>query len=169
LGYTGLSDVYNFLNLKFMDKQKYKKVEQKISTLIKDEAIESMTKTLTDEISLNCKSETDNLTEIGAIGDAQWSKRSFNHNYNANHCSGSLIGLLTKIIIFLGFRNKYCAICARGTDTQHHCFKNSYKSSSEMESSILREGFLEIQNKGAQIVTFVADADANTYPTLQIS
>ena len=38
-----------------------------------------------------------------------------------------------------------------------------------MESSILREGFLEIQNKGAQIVTFVADADANTYPTLQIS
>ena len=169
LEYAGLCDVYNFLNLKFMDKRKYKKVEQKISTLIKDEAIDSMTKAFTNEISLSRKSDSDNLFKIGAIGDAQWSKRSYNRNYNSNACCGSLIGLLTKKIIFLGFRNKYCAICARGLDTQHECFKNWYKSSSEMESSILREGFLQIRSKGAQITTFVADADANTYPTLQIS
>ena len=43
-----------------------------------------MTKALTDEISLNGKSDTDHFKKIGAIGDAQWSKRSYNRNYNAN-------------------------------------------------------------------------------------
>ena len=100
LGYAGLCDVYNFLNLKFMDKRKYKKVEQKISNLVKDEAIASMTKAFTDEISINSKSENDDLIKIGAIGDAQWSKRSYNRNYNANACCGSLIGLLTKKLFF---------------------------------------------------------------------
>ena len=37
-----------------------------------------------------------------------------------------------------------------------------------MESSILCEGFHNIKDQGA-IITKFADADANTYPTLQIS
>lgn len=45
---------------------------------------------------------------IAAMGDAQWSKRSFNYNYNALSCVGVLIGKVSHKIIHMGFKNKYC-------------------------------------------------------------
>lgn len=171
LGYSNLCDIFQFLDLKFMDQAKYRKVEKKVVAVIISESKISMQNALKQEIELSSKADSikTQLPEICAIGDAQWSKRSYNRNYNANACCGSLIGAETKKIIYLGFRNKYCSICATNKNRPHVCYKNWVKSSAEMESSILCEGFLKLKDLGAKITTFVADADANTYPTLQIA
>ena len=52
LGYSGLCDILCLLNLKFMDKSKYLKVEQKVFTIIKSTAVELMKQALKDEVAM---------------------------------------------------------------------------------------------------------------------
>ena len=170
LGYSALCDIFSMLNLKFFMKDRYSKIEEKIGIILKKEAEKSMDNALQEEINksnVNCSNSK--LPTICAIGDAQWSKRSYNQNYAANACCGCLIGSQSHKVIYLGVRNKYCYICNNKINKQHTCYKNWNKSSSEMESSIICEGFQNIKKRGAKISKFIADADANTYPLLRIT
>ena len=49
---------------------------------------------------------------ITVIVDGSWSKRSHKHSYNANSGVGVNFGAATKKLLYIGVRNKYCAVCS---------------------------------------------------------
>ena len=108
------------------------------------------------------------VPSITVIVDGGWSKRSHKHSYNANSGVGIIIGKATGKLLYLGVRNKYCSACARNIPRdQHKCFKNWTRSSSEMETDIILEGFLEAERvHGVRYMKFVGDGDSSVYPTL---
>lgn len=81
---------------------------------------------------------------ITVVVDGGWSKRAHKHSYNAKSGVAIIIGKETGKLLHIGVRNKYCAACAHNISTENHvCFRNWDASSSEMETDILLEGFLE--------------------------
>lgn len=84
------------------------------------------------------------MPAITAIGDACWSKRSYNFNYNANSSAGVLIGGFTSKILYLGIKNKYCSVCQSEDNKDHKCFKNWKASSTSMEQAIIVDGFKKL-------------------------
>ena len=163
--------MFSVLNVKFMDEKKYSPILETVFEILKNEAKMSMDNALCEEMSQGNFNKQISKYEIGAIGDALWSKRSYNQNYNANSCCGCLIECASKRVIFIGIRNKFCSRCNIDTKNSkdHFCFKNWTRSSSEMEADILRESFHDVDNRSARITKFIADADANTYPLLRLS
>ena len=105
---------------------------------------------------------------ITVIVDGGWSKRSHKHSYNAKSGVSIIIGKETGKLLYLGVRNKHCHCCSRGIpESSHVCFKNWSKSSSEMESDIILEGFLEAEKvHGVRYTQFVGDGDSSVYSTL---
>ena len=107
---------------------------------------------------------------ITVILDGGWSKRSHKHSYNAKCGVGIIIGLETQKILFMGVRNKYCAVCNQfpnGDPPEHTCYKNWNGSSSAMETDIIVEGFKKcIQHHGIKYTKFIGDGDSSVYPTL---
>ncbi len=80
------------------------------------------------------------------ILDGGWSKRSHKHSYNANSGVAIIIGKQAGKLLYIGVRNKYCHACARNiSPNKHVCFRKWNKSSSEMETDIILEGFLEAE------------------------
>ena len=74
--------------------------------------------------------------------DGGWSKRTHKHSYNAKSGVAVIIGNVTKKLLYLGVRNKYCSICAVAankdtTPQQHNCFKNWNSSSRAMKTDML--------------------------------
>jgi len=51
------------------------------------------------------------IPAITVILDGGWSKHSHKHSYNAKSGVGIIVGLETRKILFMGVRNKYCAVC----------------------------------------------------------
>ena len=73
-----------------------------------------------------------------------WSKRSHKHSHNVKSGVAIIIGKETGKLLFIGIRNKYCHACALGgKEKDHACFRNWDASSSEMETDIVLEGFME--------------------------
>ena len=105
---------------------------------------------------------------ITVIVDGGWSKRSHRHSYNVNSGVAIIIGKATGKIIYLGVRNKYSSACARGISPRKHtCYRNWDKSSSEMETDIILEGFLEAERvHGVRYIQFIGDGDSSVYSTL---
>ena len=103
--------------------------------------------------------------------DGGWSKRSHKHSYNAKSGVAIIIGKETGRLLFIGVRNKYCHACALGMkENDHACFRNWNSSSSEMETDIVLEGFLEAERvHGVRYTQFVGDGDSSVYPTLLTS
>ena len=110
----------------------------------------------------------DGVPAITVIVDGGWSKRSHKHSYNANSGVGIIIGKETGKLLYLGVRNKYCHACAKNIPREKHtCYKNWTASSSEMETDIILEGFMEAERvHGVRYTKFVGDGDSSVYPTL---
>ncbi len=108
---------------------------------------------------------------ITVIVDGGWSKRSHKHSYNAKSGVAIIIGKETGKLLFIGVRNKYCHACASGMKEKDHvCFRNWNASSSEMETDIILEGFLEAEQvHGVRYTEFIGDGDRSVYPTLLTS
>ena len=100
--------------------------------------------------------------------DGGWSKRSHKHSYNAKSGVAIIIGKETGKLLHIGVRNKYCSACAKNMPKEsHQCFKNWEKSSSEMESDIILEGFLEAEQvHGVRYTCFNGDGDSSVHTTL---
>ena len=69
------------------------------------------------------------IPAITVVVDGGWSKRSHKHSYNAKSGVAVIFGQCTKKLLFLGVRNKYCAVCSvaenQNTSTPHHqCYCN---------------------------------------------
>ena len=100
--------------------------------------------------------------------DGEWSKRSHKYSYNANSGVGVIIGKETGKLLHIGVRNKYCHACGRNIPGEKHvCFRNWSESSSEMETDIILEGFLEAERvHGVRYTQFIGDGDSSVYSTL---
>ena len=120
------------------------------------------------ELAMNRGDYHEGVPAITVIVDGGWSKRSHRHSYNANSGVGIIIGKETGKILFLGVRNKYCSSCARNIPAdKHQCYRNWSASSSEMETDISLERFLEAERvHGVRYTKFVGDGDSSVYPTL---
>ena len=59
---------------------------------------------------------------ITVVVDGGWSKQSHKHSYNANSGVGVIFGAATKKLLYIGIRNKFCAVCsiAQNTVLHHH-------------------------------------------------
>ena len=108
---------------------------------------------------------------VMVIVDGGWSKRSHKHSYNAKPGVAIIIGKETGKLLFIGIRNKYCHACALGgKENDHACFRNWGASSSEMETDIVLEGFMEAERvHGVRYTQFIGDGDSSVYPTLLTS
>ena len=100
--------------------------------------------------------------------DGGWSKRSHKHSYNAKSGVAIIISKETGKLLHIGVRNKYCAACARNIPQgKHACFRNWTASSSEMETDILLEGFMEAERvHGVRYTRFIGDGDSSVHTTL---
>ena len=102
--------------------------------------------------------------------DGGWSKRSHKHSYNAKSGVAIIIGKEKGKLLFIGVRNKYCNACASGKKNNHAYFRNWNASSSEMETDIILEGFIEAEKvHGVRYTQFIGDGDSSVYPTLLTS
>ena len=72
-----------------------------------------------------------------------WSKRSHKHSYNANSGVGVTFGAATKKLLYMGVKNKYCAVCSKekSKPPNHKYFKNWTGLSTSMEADIFATGF----------------------------
>ena len=106
------------------------------------------------------------IPAITVILDGGWSKRSHKHSYDAKSGVGILIGKETGKILYMGVRNKYCAVCSNTSDgnppPQHTCFLNWDGSSSAMEADIILEGFHKCEEQhGVWHIKFIGDGDSS--------
>ena len=79
-----------------------------------------------------------------------------------------IIGVDTRKILYIGVRNKYCTACARNiTPDKHKCYRNWNESSSQMETDIILEGFLEAERvHGVRYTKFIGDGDSSVHSIL---
>ncbi len=129
-----------------MTKSSFVNTEKAIGEVWKQELLKSMADTGAEEkwLAIERGEYHEGIPAITVIVDGGWSKRSHKHSYNANSGFGIILGKETGKLIYLGVRNKYCSACAQGIPQDKHlCFLNWTASSSEMETDILLEGFLE--------------------------
>jgi len=105
---------------------------------------------------------------ISVIVDGGWSKHSHKHCYNANSGVGIILGRATGRVLHVGVRNKFCSSCTLGIpQDKHNCYKNWSSSSSEMETDVILEGFLQAEKvHGVRNTTMIGDGDSSVYPSL---
>ena len=110
----------------------------------------------------------DGVPAITVVVDGGWSKRSHKHSYNAKSGVAVIIGQETGKLLHIGVRNKYCSAYAQEIPKdQHRCYKNWDASSSEMETDIILEGFVQAEQvHGVRYMRFIGDGDRSVYPTL---
>ena len=49
---------------------------------------------------------------VTVVADGDWLKRSHKHSYNTKSGVVVIIGEVTKRLLFLGVRNKFCSVCS---------------------------------------------------------
>ena len=167
LGYSAMNEIFSIHNIRYMNRQQYNKCQNSLSVTVNQELNDSLVKNLeiekkiaADELNFN-----GGYPAISCIGDARWSKRSYNYNYTANSSTAVLIGMNTKKILYTGVKNKYCSICQNAinkeTKAQHICYKNWNGPSTSMEAALIVEGFAELENKGARVMQYIGDQDSS--------
>lgn len=78
------------------------------------------------------------------------------------------MGYYTKKVLYIGIKNKFCAICERSKSKEevrpHSCSKNWDHSSTSMEAAITVDGFLTSEETyGVRYAKLVADGDSSVY------
>ncbi len=150
-----------------MTQQSFINIERGIGERWRAELVDSMAEAGREEKQLAEERGDfhEGIPAITVIVGSGWSKRSHKHSYNGKSGVAIIIGKETRKLLHIGVRNKYCAACAQGLN--HACFKNWNRSSSEMETDILLEGFSEAERiHGVRYIRFIGDGDSSVYPTL---
>lgn len=169
-GHSQLEEQMSVLGVPTMSKTSFIATERNIGDMWKQSLLETMAEAGREEKRLAEErgSYHQGVPAITVIVDGGWSKRSHKHSYNANSGVGIIIGKETGKILYMGVRNKYCHTCARNISPDKHvCFRNWSESSSEMETDIILEGFLQAERvHGVRYTQFIGDGDSSVYPTL---
>ena len=147
-GHSQLEESMSVLGVPVMTKKSFIDTERKIGEIWTMELQESMAEAGREEKQLAEENGSyhEGVPKITVIVDGGWCKRSHKNSYNAKSGVGIIIGKATGKILYIGIRNKYCHACARQIPAEkHHCYKNWNSSSSEMETDIILQGFLEAE------------------------
>ena len=90
------------------------------------------------------------------------------HSYKANSGVAIIIGKATAKLLHIGVRNKFCTSCACNIpQEQCTCFNNWTESSSQMQTDVIVEGFMEAERvHGVLYIYFIGDGDSSVFPTL---
>jgi len=177
IGYSSLEEICTGMNISCMSEKTYIKYRENIIDDYEKTAMQNMKKAAEEEKQLALeKNETINgIPYITVVSDGSWMKRSYGSNYDSPCGVGAIIGYNTKKILFVGIRNKYCAICdvaeRKSCEPKaHKCYKNfdSNASSTRMESDAIVEGFKNsLEMHGLIYKTVVADGDSNVYQSIK--
>ena len=134
-GHTHLQSTMSILGVPVMSKKSFIQTERDIGEFWEKEMQQNMLEAGREEKEIAIKKDTFHHGVPTVIGEAGWSKRSHKHSYNAKSGVGIIIVEKTGKILHTGVRNKYCTACAQGTpQSEHKCYKNWNRSSSEMEA-----------------------------------
>ena len=171
-GHSQLQESLSAMGIPVMTKASFISTERDIGECWKRMLLSSMAEAGREEkrIAEEKGSFHEGVPAITVIVDGGWSKRSHKHSYNAKSGVAIIIGKETGKLLFIGVRNKYCHACASGKKNNHACFRNWNASSSEMETDIILEGFIEAEKvHGVRYTQFIGDGDSSVYPTLLTS
>ena len=152
-GHAALQETMSVLSLPVMSKKAFIAAERRIAEWwwkCLDDSMKSAGE-LERAIAVSRNRYHQGIPAITVILDGGWSKRSHKHSYNAKSGVGIIIGKETGKILYMGVRNKYCAVCSNASDgnppPQHTCFLNWDSSSSAMEAHIILEGFRKCEEQ----------------------
>ncbi len=169
-GHSRIKETLGVIGIPVMTKASFINVERAIGEQWKHELLKSMIEAGKEEKRLAEERGDfhEGIPAITVVVDGGWSKRSHKHSYNAKSGVAIIIGKETGKLLYIGVRNKYCRACAKNVPKEkHQCFKNWEKSSSEMESDIILDGFLEAEHvHGVRYIRFVGDGDSSVHTTL---
>ncbi|XP_045763690.1 uncharacterized protein LOC123866281 [Maniola jurtina] len=169
-GYAQLNEICSVLNMPNMHQNTYTKIEQSLTPLIEECAIEEMIAAGEEEkrlAILNGEIDKEGCPVITVVADGSWAKRSYKSGFSSASGAGCIVGMRTKKVLFLGVRNSYCCICSRSIKlnkdvTEHRCFKNWSDSANAMEADIIAEGFAKsVEMHGIKYKNLVGDGDSS--------
>lgn len=177
-GYSQLQELFAAMDIRFMSNSTYQKCHDEMQKAFEAAAEEEMKAAGEEEFRLAVKrgDVKNGLPRIPVITDGSWMKRSYKSgNYDSPSGAAVIIGYYTKKVLFVGVRNKFCAICYRAAKlnqkaTEHACFKNwgANQSSTSMESDIILEGFRRsIEMHGLVYYQIIANGDSSITKKLQ--
>ena len=174
-GFNSLQESMSVLGVPVMSKQTFMQTEQQIGREWWATLQESMKAAGREEKQHAIEQNSyhhQHVPAISVIVDGGWSKRTHKHSYNALSGVGVIIGKHTGKLLYIGVRNKYCAVCVNNNKTQkktnHVCFKNWEEASASMESDIIVEGFqLAEQQHGVRYTKFIGDGDSSVLARLR--
>ncbi|XP_070529851.1 uncharacterized protein [Cardiocondyla obscurior] len=176
IGFAQLQELQAAQNISSMSEPIYITYRESLVDDFQETAMKNMKES--GEVERNIAIERNDLINgipyITVIVDGSWMKRSYGNTYNSLSGVGAIIGYHTRKVLFVGVRNKFCAICdmAKRTATHvkaHKCYKNfdQNASSTRMESDAIAEGFnCSLEMHGLIYKTVIADGDSSVYQTI---
>ncbi|KMQ84385.1 hypothetical protein RF55_17846 [Lasius niger] len=137
IGHFQLQELCATMNIPSMCENTYIKYRENIVGNFEKIAMDSMRMTGETEKKLVLeRNETINgIPYITVVADGSWMKRSYCTAYDSLFGVGAIIGFRTGKILFIGIRNKFCAVCemAERKDIEpkaHRCYKNFDRNAS---------------------------------------
>ncbi|XP_029342286.1 uncharacterized protein LOC103310448 [Acyrthosiphon pisum] len=170
IGYTQLAELSASIDIPCMSPNTYIKLTDILSEDIKVTAWNVMKLAGIEEKQLALEAgdvDIDGIPMCPVVADGQWSKRSYKTKYDAYSGAATIIGYRTKKVLFVGIRNRYCAICERAKIVKldpkpHKCFLNWTKGATSMEADGIAEGFLNsIELHGLKFNKLIGDGDSS--------
>ncbi|XP_077272366.1 uncharacterized protein LOC143902956 isoform X2 [Temnothorax americanus] len=175
-GYAQLNEQCAAMNIPSMSEVTYIKYREDLVEEFGKTAMENMIKAGEEEkqLALDRNETVNGIPYITVVADGSWMKRSYGKAYDSLSGVGAIIGYRTRKVLFVGIRNKYCAICdmaeRKGCAAKtHKCYKNFDRNaaSTSMESDAIAEGFkLSLPMHGLIYKTVIADGDSNVYHSI---
>ena len=113
------------------------------------------------------------IPAITVIVYGGWSKRFHGHSYSANSGVGVIFEAATKKLLYIGVKDKYCAVCSiahkkHTKPPDHKCFKNWSGSSRSMESDIIAAGFRQSKSMhGLQYTEVIGNGNSSVLHIIQ--
>ena len=168
-GFSQAQELAGVLNLPFMAKKTFSNHESIVADLWEETARDAMSKAAMEEkqIAINKGNvDEDGIPMITVVVDGAWSKRSYRTNYTSLSGVAAIVGYETKMVLYMGVRNKYCAFCTHHKNKSpmpiHKYSKNWEGSSSSMEDDIILQGFnMSLETYGLKYYRFIGDGDSS--------
>ncbi|KMR04828.1 heterogeneous nuclear ribonucleoprotein l-like protein [Lasius niger] len=157
IGYAQLEELCAAINVPCMSEPTYVKYRENLIDDFNKTAMENMKMAgeVEKQLALERNDVINGIPYITVVADGSWMKRSYGNAYNSLSGIGAIIGYHTKKILFVGVRNKFCAICdvaeRIGIEPKaHKCYKNFDRnaSSTSMESDVIMHGQLLYEISG---------------------
>ncbi|KAF5292500.1 hypothetical protein FQR65_LT01644 [Abscondita terminalis] len=172
IGQAQLSEFCSSLNIPSITSKTYIKHQDRLHTYIDQVSSEHMLSAGKKEYQLAMELgdvDNDGIPYITVIVDGAWAKRSYKTNYNSLSGVACIIGARTKKVLYVGIKNKYCALCEKyktnlNATPNHKCYKNWSGTSTSMEAAIILDGFkCSIDMHNIRYKYLIGDGDSSVY------